>query len=331
MKKNRAYMVVETHSAYAVVLDNSGRFIKTANPGYKVGDTIDKVIPLLYPQDKKRRKNTVIRLAASLAACICLCAFGIYEYQYMYTEYGTVHMQINPEIEISLSRSGRVLDVSGENADGEALLENFSYSGKDKETLVDELADLAIEQNYLAEGGQIAVSVDARSDIWADRVEQEILDELNRYLQEQGITVEITAGSLPPENPETTKEILDQSQTVTIPIPQAEEESEPEDSGYDDSSDDGITDYSIPSAPAEPSAPAQNDSQYDTSGDSPYSSGENTSSGNNNNNSYDNEADTPYDDNDNDDDADTPHDDDDDDNDDDDADTPYDDDDDDDD
>ena len=34
MKKNRAYMVVETHSAYAVVLDNSGRFIKTANPGY---------------------------------------------------------------------------------------------------------------------------------------------------------------------------------------------------------------------------------------------------------------------------------------------------------
>ena len=75
MKKNRAYMVVETHSAYAVVLDNSGRFIKTANPGYEVGDTIDKVIPLLYPQDKKRRKNTIIRLAASLAACICLCAY----------------------------------------------------------------------------------------------------------------------------------------------------------------------------------------------------------------------------------------------------------------
>ena len=302
MKKNRAYMVVETHSAYAVVLDNSGRFIKTANPGYEVGDTIDKVIPLLYPQDKKRRKNTIIRLAASLAACICLCAFGIYEYQYMYTEYGTVHMQINPEIEISLSRSGRVLDVSGENADGEALLENFSYSGKDKETLVDELADLAIEQNYLAEGGQIAVSVDARSDIWADRVEQEILDELNRYLQDQGITVEITAGSLPPDNPEATKEILDQSQTVTIPIPQAEEENDPEDSGYDNSSDDGITDYSIPSAPAKPSAPAQNDSRYDTSGDSTYSSGENTSS--DNNSSYDNEAETPYDNNDDDDDDD---------------------------
>ena len=107
MERKATYMVVEAHSAYAVVLDNSGRFIKVANSGYAVGDITDKVIPLIYPRDKKKRKSTIIRLAASLAACVALCVFGIYEYQYVYTEYGSIHMQINPEVEISLSRSGR--------------------------------------------------------------------------------------------------------------------------------------------------------------------------------------------------------------------------------
>ena len=115
MEKETNYLVLEVHNAYAVVLDNSGRFIKAANCGYEVGDTVDSIIPMIYPQDKKKRTNNIIRLAASLAACICLCVFGIYEYQFMYTEYGSVHMQINPEVEITLSRSGRVLDIEGEN------------------------------------------------------------------------------------------------------------------------------------------------------------------------------------------------------------------------
>ena len=293
MERKATYMVVEAHSAYAVVLDNSGRFIKVANSGYAVGDITDKVIPLIYPRDKKKRKSTIIRLAASLAACVALCVFGIYEYQYVYTEYGSIHMQINPEVEISLSRSGRILEIEGENADGDALLQGYNYKGKDKETVVDELADLAIEQNYLTEGGQIAVSVDARSSEWADRIENEILNELNRYLQEQNITIEIVIGSLQPQEEEETKEVLDEAQTVTIPVPQAADEAEPTDSGYDSNDDDGITDYSAPSAPSAPSSsspatPAQNDSGYD-SGNSSYNSSSNSSGSENSHN------DSPYD------------------------------------
>ena len=194
MEKETNYLVVEVHNAYAVVLDNSGRFIKAANCGYEVGDTVDSIIPMIYPQDKKKRTNNIIRLAASLAACICLCVFGIYEYQFMYTEYGSVHMQINPEVEITLSRSGRVLDIEGENADGKELVKDYEYKGKDKETVVDELADLAIEQQYLADAGRISIEVDARSDEWAKKMETEITDELNDYLQGQGMAIEITIG-----------------------------------------------------------------------------------------------------------------------------------------
>lgn len=296
MERKATYMVVELHSAYAVVLDNSGRFIKVANSGYAVGDVTDKIVPLIYPQDKKKRKSTIIRLAASLAACVALCIFGTYEYQYMYTEYGSIHMQINPEVEISLSRSGRVLNIEGENADGEALLQDYSYKGKDKETVVDELADLAIEQNYLTEGGQIAVSVDARSDEWADKIETEILDELNRYLQEQNITIEIIIGSLQPPEKEETKEVLDEAQTVTITVPQTSDKADSTDSGYDNNEDDGITDYSAPSV-SSPSSPAQNDSGYDSTDSGSNNSSKNSSYGSGNDSPYDSSSESsPYDD-----------------------------------
>ena len=300
MEKEINYLVVEVHNAYAVVLDNSGRFIKAANCGYEVGDVVDSIIPMIYPQDKKKRTNNIIRLVASLAACICLGVFGIYEYQYMYTEYGSVHMQINPEVEITLSRSGRVLDIEGENADGKELVKDYEYKGKDKETVVDELADLAIEQQYLADAGRISIEVDARSDEWAKKIETEITEELNNYLQRRGIEIEITIGPAEAGNGAEDKEVLEESQSVTIPIPEPADKTDDSAAESEEDGDDGVTDYSVPSssssapssssssssssAPA--STPEQGDSGYDSSGNSPYDSSGNNSYDSNGNSSY---------------------------------------------
>ena len=38
------YLVMETHPAYAVVLDERGRFLKTANLHYQVGQTVQDVV-----------------------------------------------------------------------------------------------------------------------------------------------------------------------------------------------------------------------------------------------------------------------------------------------
>lgn len=286
MEKETKYLVLEVHNAYAVVLNNSGQFIKAANCGYKVGDVVGSIIPMIYPQDKKKRKNNIIRLAAGLAACICLCVFGGYEYQYMYTEYGSVHMQINPDVEITLSRSGRVLDIEGENADGKELVEDYEYKGKDKETVVDELADLAIEQQYLTDTGRISIEVDARSDEWAKKMETEISEELNSYLQEQGLTIEIAIGRAEDGNGTEDKEILEESQSVTIPIPGITDETDDSAAESDDDSDDGVTDYSVPSGSSSASSttpsssssvPVQSDSGYDSGGNSSYDSNGNSS------------------------------------------------------
>ena len=44
-----SYLVMETHPAYAVVLDEEGRFLKAANLRYQVGDTVQDIVELQMP------------------------------------------------------------------------------------------------------------------------------------------------------------------------------------------------------------------------------------------------------------------------------------------
>ena len=48
------YLVMETHPAYAVVLDERGRFLKAANLHYQVGETVEDVVELRLPPARRR-------------------------------------------------------------------------------------------------------------------------------------------------------------------------------------------------------------------------------------------------------------------------------------
>ena len=246
MKENTTYLVMEVHTAYAVLLDNEGRFIKAANVGYQIGDIVERAFPLKYPEDRKKRVNRVIRLAASLAACICVAVFGVYEYQYFFLPYGTIQMQINPDIEMTLSRSGRVLDLDGINEDGKTLIDGYDYDGKDKYTVTDELTDRAIDLGFLDDGGQVALLVTSKNTEWADTLEKDLVDELNEHLKQYDLTINVSVGTIDAD-------VLDEPQSITIPIPDPEPapepavESEPAqpvtgDSGYDDDAADDLYD-----------------------------------------------------------------------------------------
>ena len=189
MKENTTYLVMEVHSAYAVLLDNEGRFIKAANVGYQIGEVVEKVFPLKYPEDRKKQMSRVIRFAAGLAACLCVAVFGVYEYQYFFIPYGTLQMQINPDIEMTLSRSGRVLDLDGINDDGKVLIDDYEYGGKNQYTVIDELTDRAIELGFLTDGGQVSLLADSKNSAWAETLQKDLVDELNEHLKQYDLLV----------------------------------------------------------------------------------------------------------------------------------------------
>ena len=170
------YLVLETHPAYAVVLDEEGRFLKAANRCYQVGDTVQDIVVLRQPEKKRRHWARPLMGAAGLAACLCIAFFGWY--QPNFTPYGTLRIQINPDVEMTLSRTDRVLEVEGLNADGEDLIEGYDYRGKDRETDAGELVERAIAMGYLSHGETVSITVTSNDAGWQAREEQATREEL---------------------------------------------------------------------------------------------------------------------------------------------------------
>ena len=236
-----SYLVMETHPAYAVLLDEEGRFLKAANLRYQVGDTVQDIVELQPPKAKSPALWKPLSGVAGLAACLCLVFFGYY--QPNYTAYGTLRIQINPDVEMTVSRTDRVLGLEGLNEDGEALIAGYAYQGKDRETAAGELVERAIDMGYLSDGETVSITVTSADADWQAREEQEAREDLEeRY----GQTIVIQIGPLEEEPPATEIVI-----PVTPPTPEPTPEPSPEptappavpDNTDYGTSGDGVTDY----------------------------------------------------------------------------------------
>lgn len=231
------YLVMETHPAYAVLLDEKGRFLKAANLRYQVGDVVQEIVEIQMPQRKVIPIWKPLSGLIAAAACFCLVFFGYY--QPNFTAYGTLRIQINPDVEMTVSRTDRVLDLEGLNADGEDLIEGYSYRGKDRETAANELVERAIDMGYLSDGDTISITVSSQDADWQAREEEQIRAQLEeRY----GETIVIRLGSDP--DPVVTPP---QSDSPEIVIPVTPPTTTGNDTDYDDTdygpNADGVTDY----------------------------------------------------------------------------------------
>ena len=167
------YLIMECHMSHAVALSSDGRFLKVANMDYETGQTVDYVVEL----SKKPKVPAVYKYIggfAALAACLCLFFFGFYSPNYL--PYGTVYLTINPELEMTLSKNGRVLFLEPLNGDGAALIHDYEYKNKDRDEVIKELIELSIEDEYLSDGGKVALSVSSKNLEWSEKLCSEIMD-----------------------------------------------------------------------------------------------------------------------------------------------------------
>ena len=235
---------MEVHPAYAVVLDEEGRFLKAANLRYQVGDTVRDIVELRHPREKRPALWKPLSGVAGLAACLCLVFFGYY--QPNFTPYGALRIQINPDVELTLSRTDRVLELEGLNADGRVLIEGYDYGGKDREDVTEELVERAIDMGYLSGGETVSITVTSADADWQAREEQAAREDLEeRY----GETIVIQIGPTD-EKPPVTEVVIPVTPPEPEPTPEPPPEQTdppvvPDDTDYGPNVD-GVTDYEPP-------------------------------------------------------------------------------------
>ena len=235
------YLVMECGLSYAVVLDQDGRILKVPNLGYTVGQSLKDVV--LLPERPVRQQVLHKRIArwSALAACLCLLLLGSWVWQ---SPIGTVRMQINPDVQLSVNRFDRVVALEGLNEDGTALIDGYRAYGQEMKTVSDELADRAMELGYLSAGGQITLTVDSEKGDWKTAAEELLLLELEVHF-EQRVTVTVD-GRQPPAGQEPTEEIIIPSQPEEDPDKDDTDDDFDDDTqvngAHDDNEDDGIGD-----------------------------------------------------------------------------------------
>ena len=242
------YLVLEVHPGYAVLLDTEGRFVRAANLGYTVGETVTDIV--IMRENAGSRFGRTVKLVSGIAAaaCVCLVGAGLYLGYYVpnYAEYGTVAMEINPGIRMTLSRTGRVLDLEGINADGETLASGYEFRGKPEKTVADELADRAVAMGYLSDGGEIILAVSAEDTVWRDDTEREAVRTLQEHMEELSLKVQVLTEQQKAEAQEDIQIVITIPPTATptpAPTPEPTVAVTPPPAAAVPETDDGASDY----------------------------------------------------------------------------------------
>ena len=179
------YLVMECHKSYAVVLDHQGRFKKVANLGYQVGQEVADVVELREPGS-----YGVLRWQPLLSAAACLCIVFLGVWQMALLSMGTVLIQINPQIRLSVNRMERVISAEALNADGAKVLFDYHAFGKTVEQVTQELSDRAADMGYLHDGGQVHLTVDSQNAQWKAQTETRLETVAVREAQQVTVIIE---------------------------------------------------------------------------------------------------------------------------------------------
>ena len=179
------YLVMECHSSYAVVLDHQGRFKKVANLGYQVGQEVSSVVELHQPKPRG-----VIHWQPVLTAAACLCILFMGIWQTALLSMGTVLIQINPQIRLSVNRMERVISAEAVNADGAKVLFDYHAFGKTVEQVAQELSDRAADLGYLHDDGEVHLTVDSRDAKWKTATETRLESVAVREAQRVTVIIE---------------------------------------------------------------------------------------------------------------------------------------------
>lgn len=285
------YLIMECHPKYAVVLDNQGRFLKVSNPGYEVGQVTNRVLELEEPKKFyfNFHWNKQLSMAAFTVASLFLFFFS--SWHFLFSPFGTVRMQINPDVMMSVNRINYVIELDGVNADGERLVEGMHTFGKKVSQLSDEIAQRAVKMGYLQDGGQITLTVESSNQEWKTATEELLLLDLEVHLQNN---VTIILGPIQSESPEMENQTL--PDPIIIPVIPGDDPNDDSDESTTDNGDDGEEDDSQDDLDDddmdESDISDDNDEIDDTSGsDDDDNSDENGDSDNNDDDPYENDGD----------------------------------------
>lgn len=160
-------------------------------------DKLDLSVPQQKPElDHGHEKLIALQrrfrgMAVAAAACICLVAAGggAWHYQYQNRQIDSViGIDVNPSVELSISRKNRILKAEPLNADAESIMEDMDLKGVELHVAVNAVIGSMVTHGYLDDlDNAILVTVSNDSIKKATALRSSVVEDIEQTLQENQV------------------------------------------------------------------------------------------------------------------------------------------------
>ena len=140
------------------------------------------------------RKQPLYKALASLAAVLCLCIVGtmIFRGGSSPDVAAIIGLDVNPSIQISVDDSGKVLEASAVNEEGNSILNGMDLSGCDMKIAANAIVGSMFQQGYITDTtNSILVSVHAKDSAKGASMQEELSSSLNQYLGSYSVSTAV--------------------------------------------------------------------------------------------------------------------------------------------
>ncbi len=139
----------------------------------------------------KTRKSKVIRSVTAItaaAAMLAVSVFGAIHYVNNYVADCTVSLDVNPSIEIKVSKKERVLDVTAKNTDGMLILGDMDLKGTDIDVTVNALIGSMVKNGYISElANSVLISVEGDNKAYEAELKAKVISAVEQLFSSESL------------------------------------------------------------------------------------------------------------------------------------------------
>lgn len=123
----------------------------------------DKTMDFLRAERNKVRRPAFRSWRAAPVLAMLVLVVSLSLFRYLQLPIACVSIDINPSMELSLNRLGRVVSAEGYNADGQRVLSSLSLLGLNLNEAIDRILTSTAIQSYLTEDNKLIFTVAAQT------------------------------------------------------------------------------------------------------------------------------------------------------------------------
>ncbi len=132
-------------------------------------------------QKTKKKRG---KLIGGLAAACLLLAVGITGYQQLFSVASVVGIDVNPSIELSVSKNLKVRNAEALNSDAETILSDMDLKGVDLDVAVNAIVGSMVKNGYVDEvKNSVLVSVEGKDSARNASIQEQVSSEIDAILK----------------------------------------------------------------------------------------------------------------------------------------------------